>query len=146
MERFRWTRRLRRGSTWDGSITSSDFAVRTRKPCGPGRSERLAGQFRGPLDARVEFEFREWGKLQMALAGGSEHMNVLATGIRAQRPQPSGGDAIGGGGGAGGIDGNSQIVVGAGAVDTFAIGDMVAVDADYAHRRDTWGRGLRRRM
>ena len=31
------------------------------------------------LDARVEFDFREWGKLQMALAGGSEHMNVLAS-------------------------------------------------------------------
>ena len=38
-----------------------------------------AVQFRGPIDARVEFDFREWGKLQMALAGGSEHMNVLAT-------------------------------------------------------------------
>lgn len=29
-----------------------------------------AVQFRGPLEARVEFDFREWGKLQMALAGG----------------------------------------------------------------------------
>ena len=36
-------------------------------------------QFRGPLDARIEFDFREWGKLQMALACGSEHMNVLAS-------------------------------------------------------------------
>src|SRR5204863_2322558 len=37
-----------------------------------------AAQFRGMLEARVEFDFRDWGKLQMALAGGSEHMNVLA--------------------------------------------------------------------
>jgi hypothetical protein len=29
-----------------------------------------AMQFRGPIEARVEFDFREWGKLQMALAGG----------------------------------------------------------------------------
>ena len=28
----------------------------------------------------MEFDFKEWGKLQMALAaGGSEHMNVLAS-------------------------------------------------------------------
>jgi hypothetical protein len=43
-----------------------------------------AVQFRGPLEARVEFDFRQWGKLQMALAGGSEHMNVLAP-ARARR-------------------------------------------------------------
>jgi len=36
-------------------------------------------QFRGPLEAGVEFDFREWGKLQMALASGAEHMNVLAS-------------------------------------------------------------------
>ena len=40
-----------------------------------------AAQFRGPLEARVEFDFRQWGKLQMALAGGSEHMNVLAPAV-----------------------------------------------------------------
>ena len=52
-----------------------------------------AAQFRGPLDARVEFDFREWGKLQMALAGGSEHMNVLATDPSATAV-PSGGAPI----------------------------------------------------
>src|SRR5579862_367001 len=36
-------------------------------------------QLRGPIEAALEFDFREWGKLQMALAGGSEHMNVLAS-------------------------------------------------------------------
>jgi len=50
-------------------------------------------QFRGPIEARVEFDFREWGKLQMALAGGSEHMNVLATGS-SSTPAPSGGPPI----------------------------------------------------
>ena len=46
-----------------------------------------AGQFRGPLEARVEFDFRQWGKLQMALAGGSEHMTFWrrCPGVRRQR-------------------------------------------------------------
>ena len=46
-------------------------------------------------EARVEFDFREWGKLQMALAGGSEHMNVLATSSGAT-PAPSGGTPVAG--------------------------------------------------
>src|SRR5512138_2338005 len=33
-------------------------------------------QFRSGLDARVEFDFRDWGKVQMAIAGGAEHMNL----------------------------------------------------------------------
>src|SRR5579863_914137 len=48
-------------------------------------------QFRGALEARVEFSFRQWGKLQMALAGGSEHMNVLAPAGSSASPAPSGG-------------------------------------------------------
>ena len=58
-----------------------------------GANALPAAQFRGPLEARVEFDFREWGKLQMALAGGSEHMNVLATSPSAA-PAPSGGTPI----------------------------------------------------
>src|SRR5579884_1185398 len=34
-------------------------------------------QFRQQLGAEVACEFRQWGKLQMALACGSEQMNVL---------------------------------------------------------------------
>lgn len=64
-----------------------------------------AAQYRGPLEARVECEFRQWGKLQMALAGGSEHMNVLAPAggehvAGALRRNTSGSDC-----GTGGIDG-----------------------------------------
>src|SRR5277367_4134108 len=44
-----------------------------------GTAGAVSGQARQRLGARVEFEFRDWGKLQMALAGGAEHMNVLAT-------------------------------------------------------------------
>src|ERR1700683_2611347 len=88
-----------------------------------------AAQFRGPLEARVEFDFRQWGKLQMALAGGSEHMNVLATGSSAT-PAPSGGTpapavAV--------LTGStaSQLVLGAGAVGGFAVGSLVAVGVGY---------------
>ena len=47
-------------------------AVRT------GASGMMQVQFRRLEEARVSVDFREWGKLQMALAGGTQHMNVLA--------------------------------------------------------------------
>jgi hypothetical protein len=86
-------------------------------------------QYRGGLEARVEFDFREWGKLQMALAGGSEHLNVLATGPDAEE-QPSGGSALPAvalGTGSSAV----ELVVGAGAAGAFAKSNLVAVDVDY---------------
>jgi len=100
----------------------------------------VSGQFRGPLDARVEFEFREWGKLQMALAGGSQHMNVLEPAPGAEA-RPSGGVALTALAVLAGSTA-SQIVLGAGAVDSFAIGDLVAVDADYASQTGYVGTGI----
>ena len=88
----------------------------------------------------MEFDFAEWGKLQMALAGGSQHMNVLAA-------DPNG-DAMGSGGSAltpVAVVANStaqEIVLGAGAVDAFALGDMVAVDVDYAQQTGYVGTGI----
>jgi hypothetical protein len=86
-------------------------------------------QTRAGLEARLEFEFRQWGKLQMALAGGSQHMNVLAADVNAD-PGGSGGTAITG---VAVLPGStaSELVFGAGAVDSFAVGDILAVDADY---------------
>jgi hypothetical protein len=86
-------------------------------------------QYRGDLEARVEFDFREWGKLQMALAGGSEHLNVLAADPDAEE-QPSGGSALPA---VALIPGSSavELFVGAGAVGAFSKGDLVAVDVDY---------------
>lgn len=76
------------------------------------------GQFRSGMEARVSFEFCEWGKLQMAVAGGSQHMNVLSRDPVAV------------------LDGSSatELVLGAGAVDAFNVGDMVAVDVDYSQQ------------
>jgi hypothetical protein len=97
-------------------------------------------QFRAALDARIEFGFREWGKLQMALACGSEHMNVPASDPNAA-PQPSGGTALPA---VAVLPGStaSQLVLGVGAVGAFSVGDMVAVDADYQQQTGYVGTGI----
>ena len=97
-------------------------------------------QFRGPIDAQIEFDFREWGKLQMALACGSEHMNVLASDPSAGA-QPSGGTPLPA---VATLPGStaSEIVLGVGAVSTFAVGDIVAVDADYQQQTGYVGTGI----
>jgi hypothetical protein len=112
-------------------------------PTQPVRAGTRGGpvsQYRGVLDARLEFDFREWGKLQMALAGGSEHMNVLASNPNAN-PQPSGGTPILAAAALTGSTAN-EIVVGVGVVDGFAIGDMIAVDNDYAQQTGYVGTGI----
>ncbi len=105
-----------------------------------GTSGAVSGQARHALGARVDFEFRDWGKLQMALAGGAEHMNVLAT-------DPSASPA-----GSGGIPlaavpllaGSTaeELVLGAGAVAGFQTGDLVACDVDYAQQIGYVGTGI----
>jgi hypothetical protein len=105
-----------------------------------GRRGAPVTQFRRPLDARVEFDFREWGKLQMALACGAEHMNVLAPDPSAAA-KPSGGTPIA----AVAIlpeSTASEIVVGVGSVDAFAVGDLIAVDVDYQQQTGYVGSGI----
>lgn len=99
-----------------------------------------AAQYRGPLEARVEFDFRQWGKLQMALAGGSEHMNVLAP-AGSVTPAPSGGTpaaavAVMTGSTA------SEIVFGSGVGTVFTAGCLIAVDVDYQQQTGYVGSGL----
>ena len=100
----------------------------------------VSAQARHGLGARVDFEFRDWGKLQMALAGGAEHMNVLATDASASRA------------GSGGIplaavpllagSTAAELVLGAGAVSAFQTGDLVACDLDYAQQVGYVGTGI----
>ena len=97
-------------------------------------------QFRGPIEARVEFDFREWGKLQMALAGGSEHMNVLATSSSAG-PAPSGGTPIPGAA-VMAASTASELVIGEGVATAFAVGNLVAVDVDYQQQIGYVGSGI----
>jgi hypothetical protein len=100
-----------------------------------------AAQFRGPQEARVEFDFREWGKLQMALAGGSEHMNVLAPASGSTSPAPSGGApaaavAV--------LSGSTatELVFGPGVASAFTVGSLIAVDLDYAQQIGYVGSGI----
>lgn len=99
-----------------------------------------AGQFRKALEASVEFDFRQWGKLQMALAGGSQQMNVLASDPSASA-RPSGGIplpavAVLAGSSA------SELILGPGTVDSFAVGDLLAVDVDYQQETGYVGTGI----
>jgi len=105
-----------------------------------GTAGAVSGQARHALGSRVDFEFRDWGKLQMALAGGAEHMNVLAT-------DPSASPV-----GSGGIPltavpllaGSTalELVLGAGAIAGFEAGDLVACDVDYAQQVGYVGTGI----
>jgi hypothetical protein len=104
-----------------------------------GAAGAVSAQARHGLGARVDFEFRDWGKLQMALAGGAEHMNVLATLANASP------------GGSGGVPVASvpllagstamELVMGA-AVSGFETGQLVACDLDYAQQVGYVGTGI----
>jgi hypothetical protein len=102
------------------------------------RSECLRAGTKGA--AAAQFDFQEWGKLQMALAGGSQHMNVLAEDLNSE-PQPSGGVPLSA---VAVLPGSSagEIVLGSGTVDFFAEGDLVAVDLDYEQQVGHVGSGI----
>lgn len=109
-------------------------------PIRAGAKGATAAQRRTELDARIEFEFRQWGKLQMALAAASEHMNVLAEAVGSSAA-PSGGATapaiplLAG-------STSTELVVGASAISSFAVGDLVAVDIDYAGQTGYVGTGV----
>ena len=116
------------------------MSLTSNEPLRSGLRGAPAAQYRAALDARIEFDFREWGKLQMALAGGSEHMNVLASDPNANA-QPSGGTPLPA---TAVLPGStaSQVVVGSGAVAGFSVGDIIAVDADYQQQVGYVGAGI----
>jgi hypothetical protein len=100
------------------------------EPLLTGSPNVARAQVRQTLAATVKLEFQSWGKLQMALTTGSQHMNLLAT---------TGSTPIDGVGGAGlaavpvtaGSTATS-LIVGAANVSSFAVGQMIAVDVNYA--------------
>jgi hypothetical protein len=123
-----WVSNLRR---WSASRRESASA---------GLNQAAAARFRTSLAASVEFDFRQWGKLQMALACGAQHMNVLAADPLAD-PRPSGSAArtavvL--------LPGSTaeELVVGSGAVEFANPGDLVAVDVDYQQNTGYVGSGV----
>jgi hypothetical protein len=109
-------------------------------PISGGARGAAIQQFRRSLSAEIELDFMEWGKLQMALSAGSQQMNVLAC------------DAGAGQRGSGGtpltpvalLSGSTstELVVGFGAVNAFATGDLVAADLDYQQQTGYVGTGI----
>jgi len=105
-----------------------------------GAPASLLGHYRTTVGGRVEFDFREWGKLQMALAGGTQHMNVLATENDAIA-SPWGGTPIAA---TAVLEGStsSEIVVGSGSIGDFSPGDLFAIDRDYQQETGYVGAGV----
>jgi len=106
---------------------------------GAGSAGAVMAQVRRGLGTREEFEFRDWGKLQMALAGGAEHMNVLATDANAA-PEGSGGAAVSA---IPVLEGSTaeELILGVGATVGFQTGDLVACDMDYLQQVGYVGTG-----
>ncbi len=96
-------------------------------------------QVRTEVEATVALEFESWGKLQMALAAGSQQMNLLVTATGAAA-NGSGGVATAAVPLAAGSTAAS-LNVGATA-SSFNLGDLVVVDVDYAGQIGFVGSGV----
>ena len=104
-----------------------------------GPTANITVQYRTQPEARVEFDLLTWGKLQMALSGGTQQLNVLVEqpGIL---PQPSGGMPLP----ASPLQTGStytQIVLASDQLANFSVGDIVAVDVDYNGQTGYLGSG-----
>ena len=97
-------------------------------------------QVRTEIDASVQFDFQSWGKLQLALACGTQQMNVLKAVIGAAAAG-SGGAAVSPVALQAGSTA-SLLGIGAAAAADFAVGELVAVDVDYAGQTGFVGSGL----
>jgi hypothetical protein len=124
-----------------GWITNFQRSAATEiKALRSGAKGTAQQQYRAKMDATIDLDFRDWGKLQMAVSSGSQHMNLLAEEINTV-PVPSGGIPVTAIATSPGSTA-SEIVVGSGAVDAFEAGDLIAVDVDYAQQTGYIGAGI----
>jgi hypothetical protein len=98
------------------------------RPLRAGAAGAVAQQVRNDLEARVEFNFCEWGKLQAAIAGGAEHFNLLTPGFAAAALQPG--------------STSTELPMAAADLARFAAGNLVAIDVDYAGATGYLGSGI----
>ena len=96
-------------------------------------------QSRSEIEAMVTLQFASWGKLQMALAAGTQQMNLL-------KPQ-FGATAVGSGGAAAAgvpvLAGSTPTVLQVGtAASSFQVGELVVVDVDYSGQTGFVGSGV----
>jgi len=97
-------------------------------------------QVRTEIEATVSFQFESWGKAQLALASGTQQMNLLKV-VSGAASEGSGGAAVaavalGSGSTA------TVLQVGVAAAALFAVGELVAVDVDYVAATGFVGSGL----
>jgi len=96
-------------------------------------------QSRAEIDATVSFQFASWSKLQMALAAGTQQMNLLKT--------QSGAAAAGSGGAAIAAvalaSGSTAMVLQLGAAAAnFTVGEWIVADVDYTGQLGFVGSGV----
>jgi len=96
-------------------------------------------QFLKALDARVSLDFCEWGKLQMALAASSQHMNVLQS--AGTQPRASGGAATPGQPILAGSTA-ALILLDPSVLGNYQVGELIVVDVDYASGATELGTGI----
>lgn len=104
-----------------------------------GPQSTLTAQYRAQFDAGVECDLPNWGKLQMAVAGGGQQINVLASPMTSL-PQGSGGTALP----AVYVQDEAtmyELPLAAADLANFQIGDVVAVDWDYKGQAGYVGAG-----
>jgi hypothetical protein len=97
------------------------------------------GQFRKQVDARVSLDFCEWGKLQMALAAGSQQMNVLesaATSARGSGGAAKTAVALQTGSTA------SVLLLDSAVLGSYQVGELVVADVDFATGMTALGTGI----
>jgi len=107
-----------------------------------GPNSNITVQYRMQPEAQVEFDLLTWGKVQLALSGGTQQMNVLAE-ESSGPPQPSGGmpappSPVQSG------STYTEIVLTADQLALYNVGDIVAVDIDYNGQTGylgTWAAG-----
>jgi hypothetical protein len=135
----------------------SDAKIAAVSSGAPGLAQYQVRQTAG---ATVSFSFEQWTKLTMALACGSENMNVLAPAsaivsfVHCHPPPPHASGAAANG--SGGAAGTAQSIVFGGSMATSATvialdsadlanydaGSLVAVDLDYAGQLGFVGSGV----
>jgi hypothetical protein len=117
---------------WIGLGWIQGFARKAASRIAPvltGIPAATQGQVRESVEAQVSFEFLSWTKLTMALATGSQHMNLLATASGAQA------EAVGAQAKAAvtAQSGSTATFIALASTDAaqFAAGSIVALDVDY---------------
>lgn len=107
--------------------------VRAGSPATPQMQSRTS------VDATVSFQFASWGKLQMALAAGTQQMNLLKTEAGASAAA-SGGAAIP----AVALQtGSTANVLQLGTASAnFSVGDRIVIDVDYTGQLGFVGSGV----